>query len=48
VIREVSVTLFATFAGLLASVIGDSLTWNLLQQIWPDTLLARDLQEIEE
>jgi hypothetical protein len=48
VIREVSVTLFATFAGLLASVIGDRLTWSLLQQIWPDTLLACDLQETEE
>lgn len=38
VIREVSVTLFATFTGLLATLIGDRLTWSLLQQIWPDTL----------
>lgn len=49
VIREVSVTLFATFLGLLANVIGDRLTWSLLQQSWPDTLLPRtDRQEIEE
>ena len=48
-IREVSVTLFATFAGLLATVIGDRLTWSLLQQIWPDTLLPRtELQETEQ
>ena len=49
VIREVSVALFATFAGLLANVIGDRLTWSLLQQIWPDTLLTRnDPQETDE
>ena len=49
VIRKVSVTLFATFLGLLANVIGDRLTWNLLQQSWPDTLLPRtDRQETEE
>lgn len=49
VIREVSVILFATFTGLLAAVIGDRLTWSLLQQIWPDTLLLDgDHQEIEE
>ena len=49
VIREVSVTLFATFLGLLANVIGDRLTWSLLQQSWPDTLLPRtDRQETEE
>jgi hypothetical protein len=49
VIGEVSVTLFATFAGLLATVIGDRLAWSLLQQIWPDTLLVEaELQEAEE
>lgn len=49
VIQEVSVILFATFAGLLANVIGDRLTWSLLQQIWPDTLLPdTELQEAEE
>lgn len=49
-IQEVSVILFATFAGLLATVIGDRLTWSVLQQIWPDTLLpdADLLQEAEE
>jgi hypothetical protein len=48
VIREVSVSLFATIAGLLATVIGDRLAWNLVQQIWPDTL-PRDgeLQEAQ-
>lgn len=42
--------LFATFAGLLATVIGDRLTSGLLQQIWPDALLAEgeSLQEAEE
>jgi hypothetical protein len=49
VIRQVSVTLFATFLGLLAKVIGDRLTWSLLQQSWPDILLARtDREETEE
>lgn len=49
VIQEVSVILFATFAGLLATVIGDRLSWSLLHQIWPDTLPAEaDLQEAAE
>ena len=49
VIREVSVTLFATFAGLLANVVGDRLTWSLLEQIWPDALLSRTgLEETEK
>jgi hypothetical protein len=49
VIQEVSVILFATFAGLLATVIGDRLTWSLLQQIWPDPLLHdTELQEAGE
>lgn len=49
VIREVSVTLFATFAGLLATVIGDRLALSLLQQSWPDTLRPEaGLQETEE
>ncbi len=42
VIREVAVTLFATVAGLLVTVIGDKLTWSLLQGGWPDTLLRED------
>jgi hypothetical protein len=49
VVQEVTVILFVTFAGLLATVIGDRLTWSLLQQIWPDTLLPdTELQEAEE
>ena len=47
-IQEASVILFATFAGLLATVIGDRLTRSLLQQIWPDTLPEAELQETEE
>ena len=48
-IRKFSVTLFATFLGLLANVIGDRLTWSLLQQSWPDTLLPRtNRQETDE
>ena len=47
-IQEASVILFATFAGLLATVIGDRLTGSLLQQIWPDTLPEAELQETEE
>lgn len=49
VINAVSVTLFATFAGLLATVIGDRLALTLLQQIWPDLVLVEaDLQETDE
>lgn len=49
-VQEVSVILFATFVGLLATVIGDTLAWSLLQQIWPDTLLreAEVVQEVDE
>jgi hypothetical protein len=49
VIRDASVTLFATFAGLLANVVGDRLTWSLLQQIWPQLVLpGPNFQEIDE
>jgi len=49
VVREASVTLLATFTGLLAAVIGDRLTWSLLQQVWPDTVLSEvDLEETVE
>jgi len=49
VIREVSVILFATFAGLLAALIGDRLALSLLHQIWPDAPLPEvGLQETEE
>ena len=39
VIREVTVALFATVTGLLAGLIGDTLTWNLIEQIWPEAFL---------
>jgi hypothetical protein len=49
VIRAATVTLFATVAGLLATVIGDRLAWSLLQQVWPHTLISEaGLQETEE
>ena len=49
VIRDVWVTLFATVTGLLANVIGDRLTWSLLEQIWPDTIVpGSELQESQE
>lgn len=46
VIREASVMLFATIAGLLATVVGEALAWKLLQSAWPDALLGgADRQE---
>jgi hypothetical protein len=49
VIRDASVTLVATFAGLLATVIGDRLAWSLLRDLWPDTLRPEvERQEAEE
>jgi hypothetical protein len=49
VIREASVMLFATVAGLLVTVIGDRLTWSLLQGAWPHILLREtEAQETEE
>lgn len=41
VIREVTVALFATVTGLLASLIGDTLTWSLIEQIWPEAFPPR-------
>jgi hypothetical protein len=35
-ITETAVALFATFTGLLASFIGDTLTSRLLQDAWPE------------
>jgi hypothetical protein len=47
-VKEVSVTLFATFAGLLATVIGEKLAWSLLRDVWPETLRAEtELREAE-
>ena len=50
VIQEASVILFATFAGLLATVIGDRLALSLLRQVWPDGFPpeAELLQEADE
>ena len=49
VIRTVWVSLFATFGGLLANVVGEELTWSLLQQTWPETLLLEpEAEETEE
>lgn len=49
VIKEASVTLFATFAGLLATVIGERLAWQLLLDAWPETLRPEtELQEADE
>ena len=38
-IREASARLFATFAGLLANVIGDRLMWSLLRHVWPELVV---------
>jgi hypothetical protein len=46
VIRDASVVLVATFAGLLATVIGDRLAWSFLRDVWPDTLLP-ELESLE-
>lgn len=49
VIREVSVTLFATFGGLLTTVIGERLASSLLRDVWPETLRSETkFQEAEE
>jgi hypothetical protein len=49
-ITEISVNLVATFAGLLAVLIGDQLAWNLLREAWPDSLRpgAAKLQGAQE
>ena len=41
VIREVTVALFTTVTGLLAGLIGDKLTWSLIEQGWPEAFLPR-------
>jgi hypothetical protein len=38
VIRRASVTLLATVAGLLVTVVGERLAWSLLREVWPETL----------
>jgi hypothetical protein len=48
-VREASVALFATFAGLLATVIGEKLAWSLLRDVWPEMLRSEtEFQEAEE
>ena len=48
VVMEAWGALFATVAGLLATVIGDRLAWILLQGAWPETLFPdADPQETE-
>jgi hypothetical protein len=46
-IKEVSITLFATFGGLLIAVIGERIAWRLLRDVWPETLRT-ELQESDE
>jgi hypothetical protein len=49
VAREATVILVATFAGLLAILIGDRLAWGVLREVWPDTLQPGvEPQEAEE
>ncbi|MGZ9189497.1 MAG: hypothetical protein ACXW39_05515 [Nitrospira sp.] len=36
--REATITLLLTFVELLATFIGERLTWQLLQEAWPDIL----------
>ena len=49
VIRDASVLLVATFAGVLATVIGERLASSLLRDLWPDTLrLDVEPQEADE
>ncbi len=38
VAREATSTLLLTFVELLATFIGERLTWQLLQEAWPDVL----------
>lgn len=48
-IREASVTLFATFAGLLVTIVGDRLAWSLLREAWPEALRSETgIEETEE
>jgi hypothetical protein len=46
---KASVTLFETSADVLATLIGERLVWDLLQDAWPETLASEaELQEAEE
>ena len=49
VVRNATVMLVATFAGLLATVIGHPLAWRLLRDVWSDALLPEiEPQEAQE
>jgi hypothetical protein len=49
VIRKASVTLLATVAGLLVTLVGERLAWSLLREVWPETLRAEaGFEETEE
>ncbi len=38
--REATIALLLTFMELLATFIGERLTWQLLQEAWPDILIV--------
>lgn len=40
VIREVSITLLVTFAGLLVTMLGERLAWTLVRDVLPDTFTS--------
>lgn len=48
IIRSAAGTLIATFAGVLATVIGEGLAWSLIRDVWPDTLPEIEPQEANE
>ena len=45
--REASVALLLTFVELLATFIGERLTWQLLQEAWPDILTVPSKEKKE-
>jgi hypothetical protein len=48
-IMKASVTLFATTADVLATLIGERLVWDFVQDAWPETLVSEaELQAAEE
>ncbi|HXH83235.1 MAG TPA: hypothetical protein VNN07_09930 [Candidatus Tectomicrobia bacterium] len=49
VIKEVSIALLATFASLLATIVGERLAWSLLRDVLPDTFTSEsERPEAEE
>lgn len=48
-IREASLAIFATFAGLLVTIVGERLAWSLLREVWPEALRPETgIEETEE